>query len=710
MRTTAVAALALLPWLLPVPALAADDAAIGGAPGETAHALRPVVVTATRVEASVFDTPASADVVSGFALRDARPQINLSEGLGGVPGLLAKDRQNYAQDLQLSIRGFGSRSSFGVRGVRLYVDGIPATMPDGQGQTSNIDIASIDRVEVLRGPASALYGNASGGVIQVFTEEGARPPTVEAGLMAGSYRTWRYGLKASGATPPGDSGFDYLLSASRFTTDGYREHSAARKNLGNARLTWRPDADSSLTLVANTVDLTAQDPLGLNRSQFETDPRSAPLATRYDTRKTVRQSQGGLNYRRRLGADDDIALMVYYGQRDTRQFLAIPPAAQASPLSAGGVIDLARDYGGADLRWTHRARLGDMPVTWIAGVSYDAMEENRLGFENFIGSPSAPELGVQGRLRRDERNTVWNFDQYIQGSLALSERWTVEAGVRHSAVAFASRDRYIVVGNGNDSGSARYDKWLPVAALRYRLSDALNLYATAGRGFETPTLNEISYRPGGLPGLNFALQPATSTSVEIGAKQKVAGGLLTVAAFQTRTDDEIVTATSSGGRATYRNGGRTLRRGVEVGWSGDFLRHWTGQLAYSYLDATFQDDVPPGIAAGNPLPGTARHAFYASLGWAPPRGFRASAEWRLLSAVPVDDRNSDRAPGYGVVGLAAGYVLPLGRWTVTAYARIDNLFDRHYAGSVIVNDGNGRYFEPAAGRNASAGVTAAYAF
>ena len=674
------------------------------------RALAPVVVTATRIDASAFDTPASADVVSGSALREGRPQINLSEGLGGVPGLLVKDRHNYAQDLQLSIRGFGARSSFGVRGLRLYVDGIPATMPDGQGQTSNIDIASIDRVEVLRGPASALYGNASGGVVQVWTEPGARPPLLEGSFGAGSYGTWRYGMKASGAPAEGEPGLDYLVSASRFTTEGFRDHSAARKNLGNARLTWRPDADSSWTLVANAVDLSAQDPLGLTRTQFETAPRSAPLAEQFNTRKTVQQAQAGLRHERRIDANNTLMAMVYYGQRDTRQFLSIPPAAQRSPLSAGGVIDLTRDYGGADLRWTHHAQLGRMPLTLIAGLAYDTMEEARRGYENFTGSAEQPVLGEQGRLRRDERNTVWNFDQYLQASLDLSARWTVEAGLRHSTVRFSSDDRYLVGANGDDSGSVRYDKWLPVGAVRYRVSESLNLYATAGRGFETPTLNEISYRPDGSAGLNFALRPATSTSVEVGAKHKLAGGLLTAALFQTRTDQEIVTATSSGGRASYRNAGRTLRQGVELGWSGELRRHWQAQLAYSFLDATFRDTVPPGIVAGNRLPGTARHAVYGSLAWAPPRGWRAGIDLRYLSAVPVDDRNSDRAPGYFVTGIQAGYAMPLGRWMLNAFARIDNLFDRRYAGSVIVNDGNGRYFEPAAGRNAFAGVSLSYAF
>ncbi|MGE8637794.1 MAG: TonB-dependent receptor plug domain-containing protein, partial [Achromobacter sp.] len=252
---------------------------------ETGPTLAPVVVTGTRLGTAVLDTPASVDVVDGAAMRRGQPGINLSEGLAGVPGLQIQNRQNYAQDLQISSRGFGARSTFGVRGVRLYVDGIPATMPDGQGQTSNIDIGSIDRVEVLRGPFSALYGNSSGGVIQVFTEDGAPPPTVSASGWGGSDGTWRYGVKASGGET---GGLDYVLDASRFTTDGYRDHSAARKNLANAKLGLQLDDASRLTIVVNSVDLKAQDPLGLTYQQFQDDPRAAPLAEQYDTRKTVR--------------------------------------------------------------------------------------------------------------------------------------------------------------------------------------------------------------------------------------------------------------------------------------------------------------------------------------------------------------------------------------------------------------------------------------
>ena len=693
-------------WLF-APALA-----VAQTESTTADATLPVVtVSGTRLDTRLIDTPASVDVVDGVQLRADAMQINLSENLAGVPGLQLQNRQNYAQDLQISVRGFGARSTFGVRGVRLYVDGIPATMPDGQGQTSNIDIGTASRVEVLRGPFSALYGNSSGGVVQVFTENGARPPSITASVAAGSDNTWRYSTQASGATGSGVGDIDYVVGLSRFTTDGYRDHSGARKNLANAKIGLRPDADSRLTLVLNSVDLTANDPLGLTRAQFESDPRQAPLAEQYNTRKTVQQTQGGLLYERAVNADNDLRVMVYYGQRETTQFQSIPPAAQLNPGQAGGVIDLQRDYGGADLRWTSRLSVAGQPLTLVGGLAYDTLRETRRGYQNYTGTIASPTLGVQGALRRDERNETYNIDPYLQASWQFAERWTLDAGLRVSSVRFRSDDRYITPGNGDDSGSARYRKALPVAALRHAITPDTSVYVSYGRGFETPTTNELSYRPDLQPGLNLGLAPSVSDNLEAGVKTRVGQGLLTAAVFHSTTDDEIVSAGSQNGRTSYRNAGRTRRDGVELAWSGPIVSNWRADFAYTYLDAQYRDDVAgSAIAAGHQIPGVAKQAAYAALRWAPPQGWHAGVEGRYLSRIYVNDANSDAAPSYFVAAMSAGYLWNVGPWTLDAFARVDNLFDRRYAGSVIVNEGNARYFEPAPGRTWGAGLTASYRF
>lgn len=678
--------------------------------------LAPLVVTATRVQAPAFDVPASIDRIELDPSRSAQAQVNLSENLGGVPGLLARDRQNYAQDLQISVRGFGARSAFGIRGVRLYVDEIPATLPDGQGQISNVELGSAERIEVLRGPFSALYGNASGGVIQVFTEDGRVPPALSVNGVTGSNGLVRLGTKVSGT----EGGFGYVASASRMRTDGFREHSAAERNIANLKATLALGHGSRLTLVANRLSLpSAQDPLGLTRAQMEADPRSVdPAALAFDTRKSVAQSQGGAVLEQRIDARNALRLLVYGGQREIQQFQSIPTGPQANPLHPGGVIVLGRNYSGADLRWTLKSADAGRGWNVVAGLAYDLLNEHRQGYQNFIGSV----LGVQGELRRDEQNRVASLDPYVQAQWRFAPAWTLNAGLRRSHVAFDSTDHYIVAPNPDDSGSASYGATLPVLGLMFDLSPSVHLYATAGRGFETPTLNELAYRPGGETGLNFALKPATSRSVEAGVKLRgAAWGDASAALFETRTDDEIVTLSNSGGRSTYQNAGSTRRRGLELEWVRRFADALRMQASVTWLDARYQDGfstcsgVPcltPNLAipAGNRLPGLARSAAFASLAWAPPQGWHAGVQLRLLSNVVVNDANTDAAAGFAVASVNAGYLLHAGRWTLNGFARVDNLFDRRYVGSIIVGDGNGRFFEPAPGRSWLAGLSGTLEF
>ncbi|MGU5435646.1 TonB-dependent receptor domain-containing protein, partial [Klebsiella pneumoniae] len=517
-----------------------------------------MVVTAAPTMVSELDTPAAVSVVNGDEMRQAAPRVNLSESLGAVPGLQVQNRQNYAQDLQLSIRGFGSRSTYGVRGLRIYVDGIPATMPDGQGQTSNIDIGSVDTIEVLRGPFSALYGNSSGGVINVTSQTGTQPPTVEASSYYGSFGTWHYGMKATGAVGDGSHAgdVDYTVSTNRFTTHGYRDHSGARKNLANARLGVRINDVSKLTLLLNSVDIKANDAGGLTADEWRDNPRQSPRGDQYNTRKNTRQTQAGLRYERQLSAQDDLSVMMYAGERETTQFQSIPRAPQLKPSHAGGVIDLTRHYQGIDTRLTHRGELL-VPVTLTAGLDYENMSERRKGYENFVMVNGAPQYGEQGALRRNERNLMWNVDPYLQTQWQLTDKLSLDAGVRYSSVWFDSNDYYITPGNGDDSGDASYHKWLPAGSLKYALTDAWNVYLSAGRGFETPTINELSYRSDNQSGLNFGLKPSTNDTVEIGSKTRIGNGLFTAALFQTNTDNEIVVDSSSGGRTSYKNAGKT---------------------------------------------------------------------------------------------------------------------------------------------------------
>ncbi len=689
-------------------------------PATTPAVPQAVTVTATRVATPAFDVPASIDLVTLSPDTDTRPGINISETLGTVPGLLARDRQNYAQDVQISVRGFGARSTFGIRGVRLYVDGIPATMPDGQGQISNVDLGSAASIEVLRGPFSALYGNSSGGVLQVSTEDGAGRPRLSFGIGGGSDGQRRFDAKLSGA----EGGLDYVASVSRFETDGYRQHSAAERDLQNLKLGLRLGERGKLTIIGNAVQLpSAQDELGLSRAELQADPRAAdPSALQFDTRKSLAQTQGGLVYDLQVDDDNALRALVYGGHRDTTQFQAIPVASQANPLNPGGVIQLGRDYEGSDLRWTTQGGAAGQRWSLVGGLAWDKLREHRQGYQNFTGSGAGQVLGVQGALRRDEINDVEDLDPYLQGQWHPAAAWTLDAGVRRSAVRFVSHDRYIVGGNPDDSGKSDYAATLPVLGVLYALRPDVHLYATAGRGFETPTLNELAYRPNGQTGLNFDLKPARSNSVEAGLKSRSAAwGELSLAAFATKTSDEIVTLANIGGRSTYQNVASTRRLGLELEWARPLPHDINLQAAYTLLDAQYTDafvectttpcttPATP-VASGNRIPGIARNALSASLAWAPARGWRAGVDVRALSRVFVNDTNSDAAAAFVTAELSGGYLWSLGAWQVSAFGRVDDVTNRRYVGSVIVNEGNGRYFEPAPRRTFFAGVNGSYRF
>jgi len=664
--------------------------------------LSPVVVTATRVAQASMDLPVSVDRVGLDELRTGQLQVNLSESLMTIPGLSVQSRQNYAQDLQMSIRGFGARSSFGVRGVRLISDGIPGTMPDGQGQFSQFDLGSAAAIEVLRGPFSALYGNSSGGVIALFTEDGSPGNDVYASGTGGSLGTQRYSLKTSG-----DSGaVNYIVDAAHFQTDGYRDHSDAERNNLNAKVRFTLAPGSELTLVANGVQTPAvQDPLGLTRQQWKADPRQAGTnAIAYDTRKSLQQGQGGATWHRTLDGSNELALTAYAGHRSTEQFQAIPFTAQARPTHPGGVIDLGRDFRGVDARISGLHSLAGFPLRVTAGLNYDAMSEARRGYLNFSGT----QLGVKGALRRDESNFIHDFDQYLQLEWDPGSRWHLLAGVRNSEVRLRSRN--LLQLSGDPVSRVGYSAVNPVAGITYGLRPDLNIYAAYGRGFETPTLNELAYRStdGSIPGMNLGLKPSRSDNVEMGLKARGTAWRADLAAFQIRTRDELAVLYNFGGRSVYQNIGATLRRGLELSVDAVLPQHLTARLALTHIRALVDQTyttctglpcLPVQVVDGNRLPAVPANSLYAGLTWRhAPAGLTATAEVLGRSKIYADDRNTDAAPAYWSANFRVGLEQQSVRWKFSEFLRVDNITDRVYVGSVIVNASNAGFFEPAPGR------------
>ena len=672
-----------------------------------------VVVTGSARAQRALDTPFAISAVDASALRDAGPMVNLSEALVQVPGLVVGNRNNYAQDLQISSRGFGARAAFGVRGLRLYADGIPATMPDGQGQVAHFDLAGAQRIEVLRGPFSVLYGNSSGGVIALFTAP-VRSGLAEVTLDVGSFGLRQ--VRISLASPLGEvagGALDIRGSVSKFEIDGFRPQGAAERQLGNVQLGWQGAADK-LTLQLSNHDQKAQDPLGLSRAQFDADPlQTTPQALLYDTRKTIGQTQAGLRWQHQFsgaGVLRESAVTLYQGSRGVTQWQSIPFAVQAPPTHGGGVVDFDRDYGGGEVRLTWR--LGSADV--VAGLSVENQQDERRGHENFTGSGTTRVLGVTGKLRRDETNRAATREGFAQMQMPLGAEASglaVTGGLRGGQVKMRTEDHY--PSNGDDSGELAFSYLNPVLGLRWALSPTVALHASVARGFESPTLGELAYAPpklvGGVAvpqaGFNQNLVGQTSRQFELGGKLRLAMLELDAVGFLANTEREIGVLSNTGGRSTFQNVGRTRRYGFELAALWRPAEGLKLQGAVSLLHAAYQDAFGSGasaVAAGNRIAGTQRASGWAQAAWQP--GWipgEVAVEWRAMARTAANDTNTDHAGGYALAHLRWSGRVALGPAdALELLARIDNVFDRVHVGSVIVNDGNGRYYETGTPRSA----------
>ncbi len=666
-----------------------------------------VVVTGTVVERRLVDAPFAISVVDADQISGSGPMVNLSESMARVPGLVVANRNNYAQDLQISSRGFGARAGFGVRGMRLYTDGIPASMPDGQGQVSHFDLAQAQRIEVLRGPFSVLYGNSSGGVIATITAP-TRQARADLSFDVGNFglRQWRLGAAA-----PLSSELDIRASVANLDWDGFRPQSQAQKQSGHARLGWQTASDRVVVLVSG-LSQPADDPLGLTKAQFNANPRqTTPQAAQFDTRKNLHQAQLGTQWRHKFGVDGaliDSTFTAYAGKRSVTQWLAIAAATQAPARHGGGVIDFDRNFNGVDARLS--GRVG--PATWVAGVAHERQQDDRRGFLNYTGPAASPNYGVIGALRRDEVNRASTTDVYGQAEMDLTASVLATVGVRAGKIKLTATDNFL--SNGNDGGARNFNYANPVLGLRWAIAPNVNVHASVARGFESPTLGELAYRADGTGGFNVALSPQKSKQAELGVKWRSINQGVAVDAtlFRVNVDDEIGVATNAGGRQSFRNVGRTVREGLETSLAVRLAPQWRAQAAVTLLNATYSDGflacagipctaptVP--VAAGNRIAGTQRGLGYAELAWQPFSTSELGVEVRSASALTANDTNTEGAPRYTVFALRARHKLALpDKFALELLARLDNATDKKYVGSVIVNDANGRFYEPAAPRNA----------
>lgn len=678
----------LSPSLFTVPAAGA---------GEASANEEVIVVTATRSERPWLSTPASIERVS---VQEQLPgmRTDAAELLSGIAGIQVDTRYNFAQDTRITLRGFGARAAFGVRGVRLRLDGIPLSMPDGQAQTSSILLDEPSQVEVLRGPFAAVYGNSAGGVIDLQSE---RPleSSLALNLSGGSNARERQHVRGVIADA-GETGSSFSFDYARFRTDGDRPNSAVERDQFAVRAyhTFASELELILRIDDNDAPYLG-DPLALSPAQWRENPRRvASQAETFGTRKSIRHRQQSLTLRQSASAIERLAswqVNAWRGKREIEQYLAFPGSAITQ---AGGVVDLARSFVGVNAETTWQP-LASWRLT--TALDYEEQTDKRLGFVN--------DFGQRGDLRRDETGTVESLDGSVISDFQVNERVAWVTGIRYSNLDFAVDDRFIVEGNPDDSGAVSYSEFAWSTGLSYAISPQLSAFFATGEGFETPTLTEMAYQNEGT-GLNTGLRAAQLQQHEVGLKWLGATLQSQVTVFQINTRDDLVVDQSIDGRTTYRNAARTEREGLEISGTWRFAQDWSWRSSYTYLNAKYAGNEI--ATAGNRLPGLARHELFHQLEWRPLGSERLEllVNARYRSDIATNDANSEFAPSATIWNAAVRSNLVLDNWRLQPWLRIENLTDKTYVGSVVVNQGNGRSFEPAPGRIWMAGVTVSRGF
>lgn len=665
--------------------------------GASAHAqdapeLQSIPVDSRQIPEDMVEAPAAIGVVDRQDVQLGRQQLSLEESLVKVPGFFLQNPNNFAQDVRISSRGFGARANFGIRGIKVYLDHIPLTLPDGQTSVDAVDLGSIDHIEVMRGPASSLYGASAGGVIHIASEVAPDDPFAEARLTFGDYDFQRYQLKAGGKRGPASS----VVSVSHLTIDGYRDHSRTQSTLLNSRFGFEFDESSELGVIVRAVDSPqADDPGALTRSQVGEDRRQAAASNLlYDAGEDLAEETLGLVYRKSFNERHEFTARSYGVHRDFDNKL---------PFTDGGVVDLGRWFAGGGLRYFYTGEVFGLGNQLSAGLDVDVQWDDRKRYDN--------NEGARGARVFDQEEDVTATGVYVQNQLAVLNDVTLTAGVRYDYVDFDVDDHFRA--DGNDSGSIDFDRVSPSAALLWSPWEALNLYASFTTSFETPTTTELA-NPSGAGGFNSSLDSQTARNYEIGVKGLVPGRVrYGLSLFRVDVKDELIPfeVPSMPGRSFFRNAGRSTREGLELDLSVEPLRGLVASLAYTYSDFTYDRfQTPLGDFAGNDLPGVPNDQIHGELEYRHPSGFYAAWETLYVGGFYADDANRIRNGAYVVSSLRMGHRFVAGPFEIGPFFGVNNVFDEEYNGNVRLNAFAGRSFEPAPERNVYGGFSVRFVF
>ena len=629
---------------------------------------------ATRSPAQLIETPLAISIVSREEIRTARPGADLAEALDLVPGVFAQTSGNYAQDTRVAIRGFGSRSTFGIRGIKVLVDGVPTTLPDGQSEVDSIDLAFVERLEVIRGPISSLYGGGSGGILSFRTVQPTKETQFEARSVFGSDHLSRYEGLVRGRL----GGIGYVVGLTYTRNSGYRDHARANQSVLLTKLQYQLSDGTDLELAFSSVWAPeAQDPGGLTRQQVKANRTDAQTVNRiFDAGEQLDQQKLAFTLRRPFRQHGELRLMGYWLDRDF-----------SNKLPFNRQVELDRNVGGGALLYTDRWQR----LSWSAGLDLDIQLDTRRNYENLAG--------IQGALTLNQDETVTAVGPFAQLELDLGGGWAAIAGLRYDWTEFDVDDGFAA--DGDQSDSIRFRELSPRISLRYSRSPRLSVYADFSTGFQVPTTVEL--RPANGGGFDSSRDPERSVGVQIGAKGMLADRLVyDLALFQIQVRDVLVPFQDLAGDTFFRNAGEVRRRGAEMALSASLRPGLSFRGSYTYADYRYTDYHPfdpasGGIADfdGNREPNNSRHVVGAELRLTHPSGLFGVLSLRYFSSLEVNDANTASSTGATLSELRVGYEIWRGRLVARPFIGLRNWTGTEYNGSIRPNASQDRYYEPA---------------
>lgn len=662
--------------------------------------LETVEISATRMTLTARKTPLAVTVLDKARLQTATQQLSPYEVLSAIPGVFAMNPDNFTQDLRISIRGFGARAAFGIRGIRLFTDGLPDGTPDGQADVDNLDMGILRQMEVLRGAASGLYGNAAGGVIYMLTENPTtRRPLLEAQLSRGSFGFQRYQLKIGQKFDK----FSYFLNGSANNTEGYRAQSQMKNSILNGKWAYEFTPNTKLTLLANYGNSpVANDAGGLTAAQAADNPQQAGATNLlYQTGEIVTQSRVGATFETKINDKHSFSARTFYTVRHLQNRLAI---------LANGYGDLKRTYYGVSLGYQLKEKIATATYRLKVGLDIDNQVDTRQRFSYLKTIKDSVTQYVPDKLVLNQLEAFKSVGVYALQELQPTDKLLLSLCVRYDDLDLKATDNYLT--DGNQSGGRHFTKINPMLGINYELLPNTSVYANYASTFESPTLNELSNNPTNIGGFNGDLQPQTAHSLEIGLKGQITEGVyLDVALFRIQTENDVVPYQIAGqtGKTFYRNAGKTLRRGVELGFNCQITRHLTAYLTHTFSDFIYKiysvsTINNTAIYDGKLLPGIPKTNTQLELRYAHPKGFFASFIGRNMSEVFANDANTASATDYSVFNCRLGHSFSMRGWAIEPFLGINNLNNTRYSANVQLNAQSDRFFEPAALRYAFGGV------